>query len=266
MNRKTATLLAAGSLLLAAQAQADSPLLWQNNSLSYLYGKNFKVEPAIQQTVTFEHASGWSWGDVFLFVDQKFFNGEENSVGDDRSFYGELTPRLSLGKLSGRDLSFGPIKDVLLAATYEFGEDEVEAYLIGPGFDLDIPGFNFFKLNFFYRTPDGDRADRNNDGKPDGSGTWQVSPSWSATVPVGKSDILIDGYLDWVVDNDASYHANYHFNPQVKYDLGKALNWGEKQVYVGVEYSYWKDKYGIQNSDSFTTDQNTASLLLKVHF
>ena len=27
-----------------------------------------------------------------------------------------------------------------------------------------------------------------------------------------------------------------------------------------------KDKYGIQDSNSFTTDQNTASLLLKVHF
>ena len=266
MNRKTTTLLAASSLLLTAQAQADSPLLWQNNSLSYLYGKNFKVEPAIQQTVTFEHASGWNWGDVFLFVDQKFFNGAENSVGDDRSFYGELTPRLSLGKLSNHDLSFGPIKDVLLAASYEFGEDEVEAYLIGPGFDLDVPGFNFFKLNFFYRTPDGDRADRNGDGKPDGSGAWQVSPSWSATVPVGKSDVLIDGYLDWVVDNDASYHANYHFNPQVKYDLGKALNWGAKQVYVGVEYSYWKDKYGIDSRGNVDSNQSVASALVKVHF
>ncbi|MGK8438768.1 outer membrane protein OmpK [Ectopseudomonas hydrolytica] len=266
MNPTRATLLAAGSLLLATQAQADGPLLWQNNSLSYLYGKNFKVEPAIQQTLTFEHASGWSWGDVFFFVDQKFFNGAQNGAGDSRSFYGELSPRLSFGKLLGKDLSFGPIKDVLLAATYEFGEDETEAYLLGPGFDLAIPGFNFFKLNFYYRQPDGNRADRDGDGKPDGSGVWQVTPSWSYTLPAGKSDILIDGYIDWVVGNDASYHSNYHINPQIKYDLGKAMDWGDKQFYVGVEYSYWKDKYGIQDSAAFSTNQNTASLLLKVHF
>ena len=170
MNASRTMMLAACGLLLTTQAHADSPLLWQNNSLTYLYGKNFKVEPAIQQTITFEHASGWNWGDLFLFVDQKFFNGAENGAGDTRSFYGEFSPRLSFGKLLGKDLSFGPVKDVLLAATYEFGEDETEAYLLGPGFDLDVPGFNFFKLNFYYRQPDGDRVDRNGDGKPDGSG------------------------------------------------------------------------------------------------
>ena len=68
------------------------------------------------------------------------------------------------------------------------------------------------------------------------------------------------------------YHANLHINPQIKYDLGKALSWGEKQFYVGVEYDYWKHKYGIQDggfvSDNFvgSTKQNTASLLLKAHF
>ena len=60
---------------------------------------------------------------------------------------------------------------------------------------------------------------------------WQITPAWSYTLPVGKSDILIDGYMDWVTDNDqtrrGTYHANLHFNPQVKYDLGKALNLGQ---------------------------------------
>ena len=49
-------------------------------------------------------------------------------------------------------------------------------------------------------------------------------------------------------------------------DLGKALHLGEKQLYVGVEYDYWKNKYGIKDSDAFTTDQNTMSFLVKVHF
>jgi len=95
---------------------------------------------------------------------------------------------------------------------------------------------------------------------------------WSYTLPLGDSDLVIDGFMDWVVDNDDSYHANLHFNPQIKYDLGKALSRGEQQLYVGIEYDYWKDKHGIDD-DSFLgdeilggTDQNTASLLLIAHF
>jgi nucleoside-specific outer membrane channel protein Tsx len=76
--------------------------------------------------------------------------------------------------------------------------------------------------------------------------------------------------MDWVMDNDVNnkgeYHANLHFNPQVKYDLGKALNIGAKQLYVGVEYDYWKDKYGIDDTRAFTTNQNVTSFLVKFHF
>ena len=225
MNRTLSSLVLAGGLLAGGQAVAGDLLHWQNNSLTYLYGQDYKIDPEIQQTVTFEHASGWAIGDLFFFVDT--------------------------------------IKDVLLATTYEFGEDDVESYLIGPGFDLAIPGFDYFSLNFYNRTTD---------GKRDGDNVWQITPVWSYTIPVGKSDIVIDGFMDWVVDNDKSYHANLHFNPQIKYDLGKAMNWGEKQLYVGIEYDYWKDKYGIEDSgfvsDNFVgaTDQNTASLLVKAHF
>lgn len=265
---KATTCLLSGALAtLAGPALADSPLLWQNNSLTYLYGHDFKVDPGIQQTLTFEHASGWSVGDLFVFVDSIHYNGGRNGANDTRSFYGEISPRLSFGKLFDTPLAAGPVKDVLLAMTYEFGEDDVESYLIGPGFDLDLPGFDYFSLNFYHRQTDGSRA---------GSGVWQITPVWSYTLPVGRSDVVIDGFMDWVVDNDenrqGSYHANLHFNPQVKYDLGKVLAWGDKRLYVGLEYDYWKHKYGIENggfvSRNFVgkTNQNTASFLVKAHF
>jgi len=251
----------------ATTTLADGPLHWQSNSLTYLYGHDYKIDPGIQQTLTFEHASGWNIGDLFVFVDSIHYNGGRNGAADERTFYGEISPRLSFGKLFDTPLQVGPIKDVLLAMTYEFGEDDVEAYLIGPGFDLDLPGFDYFSLNFYRRETDGSRP---------GSGVWQITPVWSYTVPLGRSDLLIDGFMDWVVDNDenrrGSYQANLHFNPQIKYDLGKALAWGEKQFYVGIEYDYWKNKYGIKD-DGFVsrnfvgkTDQNTASLRRKAHF
>ncbi len=255
--------LSLAATLASGQTLAADLLQWQDNSLTYLNGIDFKVDPPKQQTVTFEHASGWSFGDLFVFVDGIKYNTEAtNGAGDGHTFYGEISPRLSLGKISGADLSFGPIKDVLLAATYEFGEDDVDSYLLGPAVDLNIPGFDYFQLNTYLRTTDGRR---------DGDNVWQITPVWSYTIPVGDSDLVIDGFMDWVVDNDDSYHANLHFNPQIKYDLAKAMGWG-KRFYVGVEYDYWSDKYGIDDNGFVGseilggTDQSAISLLAKAHF
>ena len=255
--------LSLAATLASGQALAADLLQWQDNSLTYLNGIDFKVDPPKQQTVTFEHASGWSFGDLFIFVDGIKYNTEAtNGAGDGHTFYGEISPRLSLGKISGADLSFGPIKDVLLAATYEFGEDDVDSYLLGPAVDLNIPGFDYFQLNTYLRTTDGRR---------DGDNVWQITPVWSYTIPVSDSDLVIDGFMDWVVDNDDSYHANLHFNPQIKYDLAKAMGWG-KRFYVGVEYDYWSDKYGIDDNGFVGseilggTDQSAISLLAKAHF
>lgn len=262
LRRCTLATLLAASLTPAAQAE----MLWHNESLSYLWGRNFRVNPDTQQTFTLEHASGWSWGDLFFFVDQINYQGREDYNQGRSTYYGELQPRLSLGKLSGHKMAFGPVKDVLLAASYEFGEEDTESYLLGPGFDLAIPGFDYLQLNVYYRKPDGHRVR---------AGAWQVTPAWSYTLPLGRSDLLIDGYIDWVVNNrdasegrrgQADYHANLHINPQVKYDLGKALEHEPKHLYVGIEYDYWSDKYGIQDSKGFRTDQNTVSALVKYHF
>jgi len=259
--RLRAGLLLAGCLSPAVPAVAGDWLQWQDNSITYLAGRDYTVNPDQQQTLTFEHANGWKYGDTFAFVDVTAFNGTVDPGTGSVAWYGEFAPRLSLGKLSGRGLALGPVKDVLLATAYEFGEGDVETWLVGPGVDLDIPGFDYVQLNAYRRHP--------RHGSRDAQ--WQVTPVWAWTVPVGRSDLLLDGFIDWVVDNGRGRHAHLHVNPQVKYDLGKALGWGGKTVYVGVEYDYWKNKFGIDDDGVLGrdvlggTDQNTASLLLKVH-
>lgn len=218
---------------LASVGAEASPLLWNDNSLSYLYGQHFKVDGTgddTQQTITFEHASGWTWGDVFLFVDNKWSNGL--SGNDGHTYYGEFSPRLSLGKISGQPLRYGIVKDVLIAATYERGENRNRKYLLGPAVDLDLPGFDRFSLNTYYRQPDGIT------GKA--AGQWQINPTWAMTFPLGRSDILFDGYLEWYVnDVGTKGTSNFvakslHINPQLKYDFGKALGQTAQAVLCGA--------------------------------
>ncbi len=244
------TLIALAAL---ATLPAQATIQWQDNSLTYLYGQDFAVTPDTQQTLTFEHASGWDQGDLFIFVDGFRFNGVD---GDNTGWYGEIAPRLSLGKLTGNDFSAGPVKDVLFAATYEFGEGAVETWLWGAGVDLALPGFDFFQLNVYRRNPQGER---------DGN-TWQFTPVWKMSFPLGDSKLVFDGFADWVVDNDGGYHANLHFNPQLKYDLGMIQGLGPDRLFVGIEYDYWSNKFGIKDSHGFDTDQSVVNLLVKYHF
>src|SRR5690554_8145102 len=63
---------------------------WSDNSLSVLYGGNYKMIPYGKDseagTMTLEHVSGHSWGGVFLFVDRirtkdDPYRSEERRVG-----------------------------------------------------------------------------------------------------------------------------------------------------------------------------------------
>ncbi len=54
--------------------------------------------------------------------------------------------------------------------------------------------------------------------------------------------------------------------------MGKALDYTPGKLYVGIEYDYWSNKYGIEDggfvSKNFVgpTDQNTFSAIVKAHF
>jgi nucleoside-specific outer membrane channel protein Tsx len=68
MNRTLSSLVLAGGLLAGVQAIAGDLMHWQTYCLTYLYGQDFKIDPEIQQSITFEPACGWAIGDLFLFV------------------------------------------------------------------------------------------------------------------------------------------------------------------------------------------------------
>lgn len=239
---------------LTAGAFAGDLVQWQDNSLTYLIGTGFELDPESQQTITFEHASGWSVGDLFIFVDGIYFNGDEDISGDKTSYYGEFAPRFSAGKIADKDLSLWFMKDFLLAGCYEFGKESTDNILVGAGIDLEVPGFDFVQLNVYRRF---------NDLSSDPQ-AYQITPVWKLSVPVGKSTFIFDGFIDWVIGDDTD---NLHVNPQLKFDIGVLFGMREQALLAGVEYDYWKNKYGVQDGDfGLDSDQSAISALLKYHF
>lgn len=216
-------------LLTALNCSAET--LWSDFSATLLKGDNYQVGDNDRTVFTFEHAAGYSWGDSFMFVDRL------HSENGDKETYIEISPRF---KISEYQNSF--FKNIYIATTAEVG-DGFTHYLLGVGTSLKVPHFTFVNLNLYHR---------NNDASDNGQ---QITASWK--LPIGP--LIYDGFIDFVPSND-NKSTSYNFTSQLKYNIGGMLNIKNK-LYLGVEYVYWHNKFGISN-----IDEKNMNLLVKYHF
>ncbi|WP_206483684.1 outer membrane protein OmpK [Thalassotalea sp. G2M2-11] len=218
-------------LLLLFLPPSHAEVVWSDVSASFLQGSDYQVGDNKRTVFTFEHAAAYSWGDSFSFVDRLHSNN------GDRETYAEFSPRIKLSSYQN-DI----IDSVYIATTAEVG-DGFTNYLVGLGTNLKIPQFIYFKANFYHKNNDfGDNA-------------VQTTLSWA--LPVGP--LMYDGFMDYVTSTDTS-SSSMNLTSQLKYNIGDALNLKTK-LYVGVEYVFWQNKFGIKG-----VDEKNVNLLVKYHF
>lgn len=211
---------------------------WSSTNVQYLYGDrytdvgtNTEVSASI---ITLEHVNGWKYGDNFYFVD--ITNPDRGASKLGTGYYGELSPRLSFGKMTDKDLSFGIVKDVLITTTAEIGSG-FQNYLYGVAIDLDIPKTPVAQINTYVRNEIGP-------GKDPG---YQVTLVWLTPFNIGNLSFAFEGFFDYAFDQD---HAedNIITAPRLLLDLGKT--WGAEGVLqAGIEYQIWRNKFGIDGID-----------------
>ncbi|WP_312535208.1 outer membrane protein OmpK [Acinetobacter variabilis] len=233
---------------LASTAAFTQAAVWQDFSLSALYGKNYKApfaagnEKIDQSTITAEYAAGLKYGDIFAFADRT-----NNDFGNETYF--EVAPRLSLGAVTGQKLELGPIKDVLIATTWEgnSGASDFNNYLYGIGFALDIPYTSYANINFY-------KAD--NDLQKD---DYQMTITYAVPFKIGGEEFLADAFLDWSTAEGPDHKSELNWTSQYKWNVGKHIS-PETKLYLGIEHSVWNNKFGTD------VDQHDVSALVKYHF
>ena len=249
-------------------------LFWMDNSLKLTpYGWGYAIDPSEQSNLTFEHAHESQIGDLYLFVDVAYLHGMNG--GDDEAVYGEFSPRLSLGKLLDKDLSFAlfgkslfEFKDAFLAGQYERGEDAdlAEAILLGVGFNLDVrkagllgplAKFRFIQLNIYGRSELTTSA-------PKGFKDMQVTLVAAYPITLGKAHFLVDGFFDWVLGL-GSEESSFHINPLLSLDVGNFWAKPDK-LRAGVGFDLWWNKYQIPDSAELDTNQSAVTFFVKWHF
>lgn len=215
--------------------------LWSETSASLLHGNNHKGTADGNEFMTelnFHHASGFEYGDNFILL------GIEDPLHGNTALYAEWSPRFSLGRMFGGANPENFIKDYYIATTFEMGSYDnsnakVRDVLYGIGLDLNIPGAEFFQWNIYIR----DNLDK------DGT-TFQSTFAYRFRfIASEKAQFYYAAYIDVVHGDEDNIKAYWHSGQQLMWDLGASF-WRAKDLYLGMEFQYWDNKYAYAGEET----------------
>lgn len=226
---------------------------WSTTEFQYQNGnmdQAYTGGDASTSIYTFQQAHGWKYGDNFLFVD--FISADH-----DNDIYGELYANFSLSKLSNRKWAIGPIKDFGFTYGINIADDaNAEKHLPGIRLDWQVPGFIFFNTLF---TAYLDQSKGTPVPKEDDSYMFDIA--WFYPMDFGKHSFSITGHMEYIRKRDNEFDSQVASwilaQPQIRYDLGKAIFNNKDNLFVGVEWQYWRNKLGDPD-----TDENTLQALV----
>lgn len=201
--------------------------------------------------VTFQNAAQWSWGDHFMFFDYTADGG--NDGFNEKDLYGEWYPSLSLGKISGSRVGFGPIRDFALLGGVNYGSQaKVLKYTPGLRASWDIPGFIFLNTEFARMVDASSGAEHG--GAPSTDDGWLFDVNWLATWEMLGQTFTFTGHAEYIsaVTNEFGDEVRAWIlaQPQLTLDLGRALGGDGGRLMSGIEYQYWRNKLGTDVSES----------------
>ena len=269
-TRKSVLGLAIAALAGAAPIAAKGAD-WSDSSLSWRYGTHF-AEPFNNQDIkknifALTHASGYKYGTNFLNVDMLNSDSKDPSSFASSSGANEVyvvyRHTLDFGKIRGSDIKFGPARGVGLTAGFDYNTKGDAGYnskkrmlVLGPTLMMDVPGFlNISWLILRQSNNPSVTPGAFNPGYPGYRYTYKTHPMLTAAwgMPLGALPLSFEGYANFIgkKGNDetgAPTARETNIDMQVMYDLGTAMGTAKNSFRVGLEYQYWKNKFGNDHS------------------
>jgi len=246
-----ATLSYMGLLTLQPATAAE----WSNTEFQIQYGEldipNFAGGGSADHLIyTLQHASGWKYGDNFFFIDVL---DSQDPGFQDFDIYGEFYPNFSLGKISGKKVGAGFIKDIGVLMGFNWAADaNVKKYLPGIRLSLDFPKFAFANLDIaaFIDGSEGVSSG----GAPKEDDTFWIDFNWGYPFKIGNASFSIEGHVEFVGERTDEFGNTVESwilgQPQFRYNANDNLA-------LGFEWQFWLNKLGEKN-----TDENALQLLL----
>ena len=256
MKQKNFQRLAVLAALLASAASA-SAADWSDTYIGYRYGSSF-AEPyegnnISKNIVNLSNASGYSYGTNFFNVDMLLSDSKDpsavGSTSGAQETYVVYRNTVDWSKLSGTPMKMGILRDVGATAGFDYNTKTDAGYnskkrmlVAGPTLMFDVPGFlnvsvlALWESNAPYNGFTGVSTPRYHyKVHPELDVAWAIP--FTAGVPLlfkGYGDIIASKGLDEFGNQTAT---ETHIDMEVMYAINKSFN-------VGIEYEYWKNKFG----------------------
>ncbi len=224
---------------------------WVQFNLMYSVDEMPRSEGAAENThdyleMEFGGRSGifdlYGYVDVFnLTSDSK----SDKATGNDAKIFMKFAPRMSLDAVTGKDLSFGPVKELYIASEFTwdgvttgantFGVNQQK---IGLGSDVMVPWLGKIGLNL-YGNYDSNVKDWNG---------YQVSTNWFKPFFFFENDSFISyqGYIDYQFSMKEEYSSAS--NGGVMFN---GIYWHSDRFALGYGLKAYYDVYGIEDGVSW---------------
>ena len=237
---------------------------WSDTSIGYRQGSKF-AEPFNANDIgknilNLNHASGYKYGSNFFNADVLLSDSKDpagaGSTNGAQEIYVVYRHTLDLEKVTGKAMKFGPIRGVGLTAGFDVNTKTDAGYnskkrmlVAGPTLMFDVPGFlnvgllAMWESNAPYNTFSKKSTPRY---------TYDTHPMLSAAwaIPLGKdTGLSFEGFANFIAakgknEAGADTAAETNIDMQVMYDLSNVVGAKPKSFKLGLEYQYWKNKFG----------------------
>lgn len=191
---------------------------------------------------TLQHASGWKYGDNFFFID--VLDGDRAGF-QDFDMYGEWYTNFSLGKITGKPVGRGLVKDVGIILGFNWAADaNVKKYLPGVRLSLDLPGFAFANLDITAYLDDSEGVASG--GAPSEDNSFMIDFNWARPFKIGDSNFSIEGHIEYIGERDNEFGGQVESwilaQPQFRW-------YPRDNIALGIEYQFWQNKLGDAATD-----------------
>jgi len=255
---------AATALVAAASLTPALAADWSDTSMGVRYGTQF-AEPfnkndIAKTIVNLNHVSGYAYGSNFFNADVLLSDSKDPSSAGATSGAHEIyivnRHTLDLGKVSGKSLQFGPVRGLGLTAGFDVNTKTDAGYnskkrmaVLGPTAMMDVPGFLNVSLLMLWES-NAPYSTFSHTATPRYS--YSTHPMLTAAwgIPLGKdTGFSFEGFANWIASKGNNEFGGgtkpeTNIDAQVMYDLGPLVGAKPRTFKLGLEYQYWRNKFG----------------------
>lgn len=257
---------------------------WSSTTVSLKYGESFS-EPYknnadgsqvdISKTyLSLTNTIGYKYGVNYIKADfiQSSDEPNANAANGKGAFESYLVYRhtLDIGKILDKDLSYqGFIKGygLVLGGDWNTKNDVYSSrkhlYVIGPTIMFDVKGMLNFSMLAVYESNKPNSVDSRYKYDP------RLSLQLAWVLPIMDTSFSFEGlamFHDSKGLNESGKQTvqEYNIDAMLMYDVSKLLNLEQKKIRIGIEYQYWKNKFG--NSDKGNDGATSKSPMIRAEY